>query len=43
MANQNCNGWNFKIHWNKLEWVNPRSHIEQKIYFVYILKIVFER
>ena len=28
MANQNCNDWNFQIHWNKLEWVNPRSHIE---------------
>ena len=24
-ANQNWNEWKFQIHWNKLEWVNPRN------------------
>ena len=24
-ANQYWNGWRFHIHWNKLEWANPRS------------------
>ena len=28
MANQSWNDWKFQIHWNKLEWVNPRSPIE---------------
>ena len=32
-ANQNWNYWKFQIHWNKLEWVNPRNHNEQKIPF----------
>ena len=30
MANKNLNDWNFQIHWNELEWVNPRHRIEQK-------------
>ena len=30
MANQNWNAWTFNMHWNKLEWVNTRSCIEQK-------------
>ena len=30
MENQNWNHWKFQIHWNKLEWVNPRILIEQK-------------
>ena len=34
MANQNWNDWKFHIHWNKLEWVNPRICIEQNILFV---------
>ena len=29
-ANQAWNNWKFKIHWNKLEWLNPRSRDEQK-------------
>ena len=24
--NGNWNGWKFQIHWNKLEWVDPKSH-----------------
>ena len=36
-ANQYWNYWIFQIHWNKLEWVNPRSHDEQKIHFVCLL------
>ena len=30
MENQIWNDWKFQIHWNKLEWVNPRSRIEVK-------------
>ena len=29
-ANQAWHDWKFQIHWNKLEWVNPRSHDERK-------------
>ena len=29
-VNQYFNDWKFKIHWNKLEWVNPRSCDELK-------------
>ena len=25
-ANQWWNDWKFQLHWNKLEWVNPRSN-----------------
>ena len=32
-ANQFCNDWIFQIHWNKLEWVNPRSRNERKSKF----------
>ena len=28
MENQSSNDWKFQIHWNKLEWVNPRIRIE---------------
>ena len=30
MENQSCNEWKFQIHWNKIEWVNPRSRDEGK-------------
>ena len=33
MENQNWNGWKFQIHWNKLEWVNPRSCSEGRNHF----------
>ena len=29
-ANQAWDYWNFKIHWDKIEQVNPRSHDERK-------------
>ena len=29
MADINWNDWEFQIHWNKLEWVNPRNFNEQ--------------
>ena len=43
-ANQEWHDWKFQNHWNKLEWVNPRSSDEIKIHLVclqegYILKI----
>ena len=27
-AHQYCNDWKFKIHWNKIEGLNPRSRDE---------------
>ena len=43
MANHDWNYWTFQIHWNKLEWVNPRSHIEQnKTFFVSSKNIYLE-
>ena len=29
-ANKEWCDWKFQIHWNKLEWVNPRSRDERK-------------
>ena len=29
-ANQYWNDWEFQIHWNKLDWLNPRSRDKQK-------------
>ena len=29
-ANQEWCDWKFQIHWNKIEWVNPRIHYERK-------------
>ena len=29
-ANKACIDWKFQIHWNKLEWVNPKSRDEGK-------------
>ena len=37
-VNQERNDWKFHIHWNKREWVNPRSSDEKKIHFVCIKK-----
>ena len=25
MENQSWNEWRFQIHWNKIDWVNPRN------------------
>ena len=33
-ASQEWCDWKFLIHWNKLEWLNPRSRYERKIHFV---------
>ena len=30
MVDINWNDWEFQIHWNKLEWVNPIKFNEQK-------------
>ena len=32
------NDWNFQIHWNKLEWVNPRSRDHRKYPFCVFYK-----
>ena len=42
-ANQEWNDWKFQIHWNILEWVNPRSRDEKKIHFVCLRKNKFYR
>ena len=41
-ANKVWNDGKFQIHWNKLEWVNPRSCDEQTIHFVCVLKNCFK-
>ena len=38
-ANQYWNDWKFQIHWNKIEWVNPRSLDERKNPFCVSSKI----
>ena len=42
-ANQEWNDWKFQIHWNKLEWVNPRDCDERKIYSVCLQETLFLR
>ena len=37
-ANQEWNDWKFQIHWNILEWVNPRSRDERKNHLVCLQK-----
>ena len=37
--NQAWNDWRFQIHWNTLEWVNPRSR-DEKYHFVCLLKTI---
>ena len=32
-ANSNWNDWRFQIHWNMIEWVNPRSKIIRIKYY----------
>ena len=32
-ANHYWSDWKFQIHWNKIEWLNPRSHNEQNGFF----------
>ena len=29
-ANSNWNNWELRLHWNKLEWVNPKGKIKIK-------------
>ena len=41
MANKSQNDWKFKIHWNKLDWINPRSRIEGKNNFCVYSNIYF--
>ena len=41
-ANQSWNDWKFQIHWNKLEWQNPKICHEQKNPFVCLLKKTFQ-
>ena len=41
MANQKRNDWKFHIHWNKLEWVNPRIFIERENLFCVFSIILF--
>ena len=38
--NQDWNCWKFQIHWNKLEWVNPRSRNERKNPFLFLKTII---
>ena len=40
-ANQEWCDWKFQIHWNKLEWVNPRIRDERKNPFCASKKSMF--
>ena len=40
-AKQEWNYWKFQIHWNKIEWVNTRSHDKRKNLFSVSSKIFF--
>ena len=40
-SHKSWNDWIFKMHWNKLEWVNPRSCIEEKNKFCVSSRIFF--
>ena len=42
-ANKNWNDWNFQLHCNNLEWVNPRNKIVSKNPKKYILNKMIER
>ena len=42
-SNQYWNDWKFHIHWNKLEWVNPRYNNELKNHFFVSSNFFFER
>ena len=41
-ANQEWCDWKFQIHWNKLEWVNPRNCVERNNPFCVSSKNTFE-
>ena len=46
-ANRDCNYCKLQIHWNKIEWMNPKSCDEQKNPFCVssktnVLKITFK-
>ena len=38
-ANRHWNDWEFQLHWNKLEWVNPRIKIKIKINIQFLQRI----
>ena len=40
-SNKYLNAWRFQIHWNKLEWENPRSHDKRKNSFYVSTKNIF--
>ena len=39
-SNKYLNAWIFQIHWNELEWENPRSRDKRKIHFSCLLKTI---
>ena len=40
-SNSNWNDWKFQIHWNMLDWVNPRSKIVRKNLFNFFKEIMY--
>ena len=44
MENQSWNACRFQIHWNELEWVNPRNYSRgNNLFCVSYKKVLFER
>ena len=41
-ANKEWNDWKFQVHWNKIEWLNPRISDEIKNTFYVSLKKCFK-
>ena len=37
-VDQEWNDWKFQIHWNNIEWVNPRSCEERKQIILHVFK-----
>ena len=42
-THQHWNDWRFKIHWNKLKWVVPKSRNLKKKYFYLFPQVLFKR
>ena len=38
MENQIWNYWKFQIHWNNIEWLNPKIVVKERIHFVLHLR-----
>ena len=40
-ANRWWNGWKFQLHWNRLEWVDPKSTPKELNPFLFFKKVLY--